>query len=371
MTLRTTFGSLLLGVAACAPTTNSPAVYGDSGRTTPSTCNHDIAWHTRFGAPSGLPWPLSETDDSGNTRRRTRAIDVYEAKDATIVYLENDEVVSSSSVPQQVRCATGVSGPCFHNVSANRYRSKLVAYDAATDKELWHAAVNDKGHWGVAGRWIIDASTADVHVYDATNGALARTIDAIAGDVCTSQDGTAWIDDRVGLDPETGRVSPRGTDDPCPSGATQAIASGITDCAAAEVGLGDPFSYNGSQAFVNGTDSAVLVGTSGGRMLGIFDTRGHRIRAWTSLALEHPEQSTTWGRADLAYGRLIAIYGDWLHHSRLTAFEASTGKRLWDVSTPEFGELVLTSARVYVTGGAHGFRVHDGATGNVVSGVDG
>jgi outer membrane protein assembly factor BamB len=366
MTLRP-FGSLLLGVAACAPTANSPIAQDDSGHAAPSACNHDIAWHTKFEAPSKLPWPLSETDDSGQPPRRTRALDVYEAKDATIVYVENDEAVSSSSVPQQVRCATGVSGPCFHDVSANRYRSKLVAYDAATEKELWHAAVPDRGHWGVAGRWVVDASATDVHVYDATTGALVRTIDAIAGDVCASQDGTAWIDDRVGLDPETGRVYPRGDGDPCPAGATRAIASGITDCAAAEVGIGDPFSYNGAQAFVNGADGAALVGTSGGRMLATFDTRGHRIRGWTSLALEHPEQSTMWGRADLAYGRLIAVYGDWLQHPRLTAFDASTGKRLWDVSTPEFGDLVLTPARVYVTGGTHVFRVHDAATGNVLS----
>jgi len=199
-------------------------------------------------------------------------------------------------------------------------------------------------------------------------GTLARTVDAIAGDVCVSQDGTAWIGDRVGLDPETGQLSPRGDADPCPSGATRAIVSGITDCASAEVGIDDPFSYRWSEALVNGADSVGLVGTTGGRMVAIFDARGHRIRAWTSLALEHPEQSTTWGRLDLAYGRLIAVYGDWLHHPRLAAFEASTGKRLWDVSTPEFGELVLTPARVYMTGGgAHGFRVYDAATGNVQS----
>jgi hypothetical protein len=72
--------------------------------------------------------------------------------------------------------------------------------------------------------------------------------------------------------------------------------------------------------------------------------------------------------ADLAYGRLIAVYGDWLNHPRLAAFEASTGKRLWDVSAPKFADFVLTPAHVYLTGGAHGFRVYDAATGRTRSG---
>jgi hypothetical protein len=242
-------GVFLLGVG-CAPAANSPAVSGDSGRSGPSECSHTIRWHTKFEAPSTLPWPLSGTDDlSAATRRRTRAIDVYEANDKAIVYLEHDEVVSSSSGSQQVRCAPGISGPCYHNAAWNNYRRTLVAYDA-TARELWHTPVREAGKWAVAGRWIVDASTPDVHVYDAVTGALARTTDAIAGDVCVSQDGIAWIQDRVGLDPETGSLRARSDGEPCPSGVTRAIVSGMTDCASAEVGIDDAFSYRWSEALV-------------------------------------------------------------------------------------------------------------------------
>jgi hypothetical protein len=101
-------------------------------------------------------------------------------------------------------------------------------------------------------------------------------------------------------------------------------------------------------------------------MVAIFDARARRMRSWATLALEHPEQSTSWGRADLAYGKLIAVYGDWVDHPRLAAFEASSGKRLWDVALPDFPELVLTPGRVYATDRTRGFRVVDASTGSLL-----
>jgi hypothetical protein len=354
---KTALSSLFLFVVACASAPNSRTASDDSGRITPSTCD----------SRSRLPWPLAEPTDS--TIRHARAIDVYETTtDASIVYLEKDEPDGTTSWQQQVRCAPGVSGPCFHGVATTRYRSKVVAYEAATARELWRVDLHDKGRWGVAGPWLVDATSADVRVYDATTGALARTIDAIAGDVCVAHDGTAWIDDRVGLAPETGALRARGDDDPCPRGVKQAVVADMTTCAAAETGIDDRMRYQTMAALANGSETAALVSVSGLHMMAILDPREHRMRTWTPLALEHPEQSTSWGTIDLAYGRVIAVYGDWLDHQRLTAFDASTGKRLWDVPTPTWPSFAITRTRVYVTGGDRGYRVYDPATGNVLFG---
>jgi hypothetical protein len=148
----------------------------------------------------------------------------------------------------------------------------------------------------------------------------------------------------------------------------QAVVSDMTTCAAAQTGIDDRMRYQPMEALANGSETAALVSTSGLHMLAILDAREHRMRTWTPLALEHPEQSTSWGTIDLAYGRVIAVYGDWLDHQRLTAFDASTGKRLWDVPTPTWPSFAITPSRVYVTGGDHGYRVYDPATGNVLFG---
>jgi hypothetical protein len=47
-------------------------------------------------------------------------------------------------------------------------------------------------------------------------------------------------------------------------------------------------------------------------------------------------------------GRAIVEYGDWLERTRLAAFDAKTGKRLWDVELPDREFRAFTVAYGYV-----------------------
>jgi hypothetical protein len=257
-----------------------------------------------------------------------------------------------------------------HYVRRPRWRRYVEGFDGDTGKPLWTSPIEVtalRHSYGVSGDRLFVGVEADVKVFDVQTGAPVGQVHAVPGSICVADDGNVSVVDagvaewkfgaeaRVVMDPRSLALRP---------------SNGTERCRAHQAMYTWEWGEMRKHGVVRGAfiDDAhtALIGVDKADVLTVvrLDARtlAERFRAVVPSA--YPEHTPPDVRAaEMQHGRLLVEYDDWLHDTRLAAFDAVSGSRLWDVGLPEHAGLAMTETRVYVEDSKGFLRLLDATTG--------
>lgn len=253
--------------------------------------------------------------------------------------------------------AMGFNGATFQPL----WKLEILAGSAFPAHHLRIALVGD--------RVVVSAPKFTVHALDQKTGTklLTATLSDRAEMICPARDGRrlAWIPtyDRKAyvLDLDAGTVK----EAPKPAWCQAGGSWDRSDCGTRARCAGDAFSIDvpedigGYQRFAEDGSLVVLGhkrhGTAVEYLMG-FDVRTRALRWRATIAPDPLEANGSSGSfGDLAGGMFFATYSirkGVLERTpdQLTAFDAASGQRLWNVQIEQAGQLVATRSRVYCHG---------------------
>ena len=279
--------------------------------------------------------------------------------------------------PRVEYCATcGTTNPKTHACpSCVRYvtspevttaKPHMMAFDPETGLPLWNLpiAISSGTSYAVQGQYLVVANHG-ANIYSLTNGELATTVsvpDSYIVVCATHEDRVllypSGVFDHGALSIEIGSMtlSPAPVPDSCAHSDRRVLVSpDATNTVSVRDVAADDRHYGSSQtprALLTEGENAVLLGLrADGHHVPVLvglDPASKRERWRALVPAEHPEAiASSWMGLHvydvrdanrvlaLSDGRAIVEYGDWLDRPRLAAFDARTGRRLWDVELPD------------------------------------